>query len=106
MNLEQKELAKIFKKQKFEYWPPLGILARLMEEVGEFARALNKVYGKKKSKKTEAAQDIEDEFGDVLYTLACFANSNGLELDSALQKSIDKVHKNKKELYNIYTISN
>ncbi len=105
MNTQQKELARIFKKQKFEYWPPLVILARLMEEVGEFARILNKVYGKKKSKRTEVAQDIEDEFGDVLYTLACFANANGLDLDRALQKSIDKVHKNKKELYNIYSQS-
>lgn len=102
MNQAQKQLAKIYRKQKFEYWPPLVIFARLVEEVGEFARVLNKVYGNKKSKRCELAQDIEDEFGDILYTLACFANSNKLDLDVALQKSIDKVHNKKKDLYNIY----
>jgi len=102
MNAPQKELAAIYKKEKWEYWPPLVIFARLAEEVGEFARVLNKVYGKKRSKKNESAQDIEDELGDILYTLACFASSHGLDIDKALQKSIDKVHKKKKDLYNIY----
>ena len=32
------------------YWPPLSMLARLMEETGELAREMNHTYGTKKRK--------------------------------------------------------
>ena len=91
MYKEQQSLDRWFKEQDWQYWAPHEILARLMEEVGEFARLVNHEYGPKKKKSEERAQEFEDEIGDILYTLACFANTHGIDLDAALQKSIDKV---------------
>ena len=99
MNKEQKNLDKWFKENKWQYWEPLAIVARLYEEGGEFARLVNDVYGPKKKKASEQAQTFEDEIGDILYTLACFANSHDINLDQALQKSINKVAKRDKNRF-------
>lgn len=87
----QQELDQWFKQKSWDYWTPHEILARLMEECGEFARLVNHVYGPKKKKSTEAEQQFEDEIGDILYTLICFANSNNISLDAAIRRSMDKV---------------
>ncbi len=91
MNKEQQALNSWFKEQGWPYWQPHEMLARLMEETGEFARLVNHEYGPKKKKEGEAAQDFEDEIGDILYTLACFANTHNIDLDAALKRSVDKV---------------
>lgn len=91
MNKEQQALDQWFKDQHWPYWTPHEILARLMEETGEFARLVNHQYGPKKKKDSEEQQDFEDELGDILYTLACFANSHDIDLDAALTRSINKV---------------
>jgi NTP pyrophosphatase (non-canonical NTP hydrolase) len=70
-----------------------------MEETGEFARIVNHLYGDKKKKLSEEEQDMEDEIGDIMYTLICFANSNNLSLDSAIRKSMDKVVKRDKDRF-------
>ncbi|MDO8676643.1 MAG: MazG nucleotide pyrophosphohydrolase domain-containing protein, partial [Candidatus Azambacteria bacterium] len=54
---------------------------------------VNHVYGEKKKKKTEANQELEEEIGDIIYTLICFANSNNIDLDRAIKKRIRKVMK-------------
>lgn len=90
MNIEQREIDRLFKEYKWEYWTPHEILARLFEEGGEFARLINHVYGPKKKKASELTQDMEEELGDILYTLACFANSHDIDLDKALEKSMQK----------------
>jgi NTP pyrophosphatase (non-canonical NTP hydrolase) len=99
MNSHQKQIDDWFKEQKWDYWTPHEITARLFEEGGEFARLVNHVYGPKKKKLEEHAQDIEEEMGDIIYTLACFANAHGIDLDKALQKSIDKVIVRDKDRY-------
>jgi len=71
VNKQQKELNKWFKNKGWEYWPPLSILARLMEETGELARLINHLYGHKPKKALELDQNLEDEIGDILYTLMC-----------------------------------
>ncbi len=91
MNKEQQLIDVWMKEQGWSYWKPHEILARLMEETGEFARLVNHEYGPKKKKEGESVQDFEDEIGDILYTLACFANSHGISLDAALERSIQKV---------------
>ena len=91
MKKYQKELDKFFRENKWPYWSPLVILARLFEEGGELARVVNHLYGKKLKKKTEAEQDLEEEIGDILYTLICFANSLNIDLDRAIKKSFKKV---------------
>ena len=96
MKKYQKELDKFFKENRWPYWPPLVILARLFEECGELARVINHLYGKKPKKKMEAEQDLEEEVGDILYTLICFANSLNIDLDRAIKKSFKKVIKRDK----------
>lgn len=91
MEQHQKDIDQYFRKEGWSYWTPHEILARLMEETGGLARLINHLYGPKKKKVTESAQEIEEEIGDVLYTLACLANVEGISLDEALKKSIDKV---------------
>lgn len=87
----QQELDQWFKDNKWEYWTQHEILARLFEEGGEFARLVNHIYGPKKKKTQEAEQDLEEEMGDIIYTLICYANSNGINMDNAIRKSMDKV---------------
>ena len=77
---------------KIQYWTPHEILVRLMEETGELAREINHLYGPKKKKSTEEVREMEDEIGDVIFTLACLANSKGIDLDKAFQRVMDKHH--------------
>jgi NTP pyrophosphatase (non-canonical NTP hydrolase) len=95
----QKEVDAWFKKQGWDYWEPLAITARLFEEGGEFARLVNHVYGPKKKKLDEQKQDMEEEIGDIIYTLICFANSHDIKLDDAIRKSLDKVTERDKDRY-------
>jgi NTP pyrophosphatase (non-canonical NTP hydrolase) len=99
MEKYQQQIDVWFKEQKWEYWTPLAIVARLYEEGGEFARLVNHVYGPKKKKLDEHAQNMEEEMGDIIYTLICFANSHNINLDDAIQKSIDKVVVRDKDRY-------
>ena len=99
MKKYQKELDKWFKKNGWKYWHPLAQFARLMEENGELARILNHLYGEKPKKSSEEKQELEEEIGDVLYTLICLANSTGVDLDYAIKKSMKKVMKRDKNRY-------
>ena len=75
------------------YWPPLDNLARLMEEVGELARELNHRYGSKPKKAEEPDQDLALELADVLFVLLVIANEQGLDLDDALTRVLEKYRK-------------
>jgi NTP pyrophosphatase (non-canonical NTP hydrolase) len=99
MNPYQKELDQWFREHNWPYWTPHEILARLFEEGGELARLINHIYGPKKKKTDEAAQDLELEIGDILYTLICLANVTGIDLDQAIRKSLDKVAARDKNRY-------
>lgn len=91
MNIHQKRVDAWFKQEGWSYWEPLAVVARLYEEGGEFARLINHIYGPKKKKFDEEKQNIEEEIGDIIFTLICFANSHDIDLDEAISKSIDKV---------------
>ncbi len=52
---------------------------------------INHLYGPKKKKSSESDQDLQEEVGDIIYTLICLANSLDFDLDQATQKSINKV---------------
>ena len=69
------------------YWDKFQILARLAEELGEISSALQRIEGLR-PRKTEV--DLADEVGDLLFTLAAFANINGISLDEAAKKVLDK----------------
>lgn len=99
MKKYQKKLDKLFKKNQWPYWPPLAMLARLFEEGGELARLVNHLYGNKPKKKTESKQDLEEEIGDILYTMICFANALNIDLDEAMEKSLKKAEKRDKHRF-------
>lgn len=99
MNKEQTEIDEWFKTKGWPYWSPHEILARLVEEVGEFARLVNHEYGPKKKKNDERTQEFQDEIGDILYTLVCFANTHNIDLDAALKGSLDKVTSRDKDRF-------
>ncbi len=99
MNQEQKQIDKWFTEKNWPYWSPHEILARLIEEVGEFARLVNHEYGPKKKKSTELDQEFKEEIGDILYALACFANTHNIDLDEALKASLKKVQTRDKDRF-------
>jgi len=72
------------------YFPPLAMLARLTEEVGELARALMHEHGGKTPKQGEAKGDIAEEVADAIFVLLCLANSLGIDLDEAFARMMQK----------------
>ena len=70
------------------YWPPLANLARLFEECGELARAVNQAHGPKPVKSDEVAASLDEELGDVLYVTLVLANSLGLDAASTLEGAL------------------
>ena len=72
------------------YWPPLANLARLFEECGELARAVNQAHGPKRIKAGEAQAAIGDELGDVLYVALALANGLGVDAEEALRAAIER----------------
>lgn len=95
----QQEVAAWFKENNWQYWSPLSILGRLMEETGEFARLVNHLFGDKPKRSDEKQQELEEEMGDIMYTLICFANSHDIDLDQAMRRSLDKVVKRDKDRF-------
>lgn len=85
----QKEVDTYIGQFKEGYFSPLAMTARMTEELGELAREVNHYYGEKPKKSTEKEQTIEEELGDLLFVLLCFANS----LDISMEKSFDMVMK-------------
>lgn len=75
------------------YFPPFELLARLTEELGELSREVQHVHGMKKKKSNEAVRSLEEETGDLLFVLVCFANSQGISLEKALVSVMDKFNK-------------
>ena len=73
------------------YFPPLPMLARLTEEVGELARALMHHYGGKKPKPGEDMGDVAAEIADAMFVLVCLANSLGIDLDEAFGQMMEKI---------------
>jgi NTP pyrophosphatase (non-canonical NTP hydrolase) len=76
------------------YYNELTNTAILMEEVGEVARLMARLYGEQSFKNPEQAQtakeDLADEMADVLFVLICLANQTGIDLTEALEKNLNK----------------
>ncbi|MFC0523173.1 nucleotide pyrophosphohydrolase [Pontibacillus salicampi] len=79
------------------YFSPLSMLARMTEEVGELAREVNHYYGEKPKKSSEQEKALEEEFGDVLFVMMCFANSLNIEVDESFQMVMDKFESRDKD---------
>ena len=86
----QKEVDEWAQQLKTPYWTPLSQLARMIEEVGELARIYNHKYGEKTKKSSEEPDDMEGEMGDILFDLICMANTEGIDLEQAFNKVMNK----------------
>lgn len=72
------------------YWNPSNQMVKLIEEVGELAREINHHYGQKPKKEDEPRGDIALEMGDILFVIACLANSLDIDLEKSFQRVMDK----------------
>jgi NTP pyrophosphatase (non-canonical NTP hydrolase) len=73
------------------YFDPLTNLARLSEEVGELAREVNHRFGQKTRKKDEDEGDLAMEMADILFVVICMANREGIDLQAAFDRMMEKV---------------
>lgn len=72
------------------YFSPLSNLARLTEEVGEFARVINERSGDKPADDPPDQGRVVDELGDILFVVVCLANTFDVDLEAALKAALDK----------------
>jgi NTP pyrophosphatase (non-canonical NTP hydrolase) len=75
------------------YFHPLTNLARLTEEVGELARDVNHHYGQKTRKPDEPEGDMAMEMADILFVVICMANREGVDLQEAFDRMMEKVER-------------
>ena len=94
--MELKELQKAVDDwaNQFEkpYFSPLSLMACITEEVGEVARVMNNLYGDKKKKVDEEEKHLVEEVGDLIFTIVCLANANGISLEDAIKQKFEKVN--------------
>lgn len=86
----QKEVDGYISQFKEGYFPPLSMLARLTEELGELARTLSHDAGFKKPKSGEANGDVAEELSDLIFVAVCLANSLEIDLDQAFAAAMTK----------------
>lgn len=79
------------------YFDPLTNMARLAEETGELAREVNHRFGQKTRKKDEPDGDMAMEMADILFVLICMANREGIDLDQAFERMMEKVESRDRE---------
>ncbi|EIM76151.1 mazg nucleotide pyrophosphohydrolase [Nitritalea halalkaliphila LW7] len=72
------------------YFNELTNTAILMEEVGELARLMARMYGEQSFKASDEDRDLGDEMADVLWVLVCLANQTGVDLSAALRRNFEK----------------
>lgn len=72
------------------YFNELTNMVLLTEEVGELARIIARKYGEQSFKESDKNNSLEEEMADILFVLICLANQTGIDLNSALEKSLDK----------------
>ncbi len=90
----QKKVDQWIKTIGVRYYNELTNTAILMEEVGELARLMARLYGEQSFKKPDdaitAKEDLADEMADVLFVLICLANQTGVDLTAAIEKNLEK----------------
>lgn len=84
----QHDVHSFMESMGWHYWDALGIIGRLGEENGELSRELNHQYGEKQKRDDENEGSVEMEIGDIVYTLACLANSLTFTLPTCTQNHL------------------
>jgi len=82
------------------FWPPLSMLARVTEEVGELARAMNIRYGEKKSKNSNDGREIGQELADILFTILAIAEAQDINLEKVYEEKVCVDFEKMKGVYN------
>jgi NTP pyrophosphatase (non-canonical NTP hydrolase) len=79
------------RKYGVRYFNELTNMAILTEEVGEVARIIARKYGEQSEGTVKTDKlELADELADVLFVLICLANQTGIDLETALQKNLQK----------------
>ena len=86
----QQQVDEWIKQFGVRYFDKLTNLGILMEEVGEVARLMTRIYGEQSFKASDREKDLAMEFGDVLFVLTCLANQCDIDLAQAFQQSMAK----------------
>jgi NTP pyrophosphatase (non-canonical NTP hydrolase) len=97
MQQMQQEVDQYISQFKEGYFSPLAMLARMTEELGELAREINHYHGEKPKKQTEKERTVEEEMGDLLFVLICFANSLNIDLQEAHDRVMHKFNTRDKD---------
>jgi len=71
------------------YWPPLSLLAAVVEETGELAREINDREGYKKKRVLDNT-NLGLELADLLFSLVCIANYYHIDLAEAFKAVMKK----------------
>jgi NTP pyrophosphatase (non-canonical NTP hydrolase) len=76
------------------YWDIPWLLAAITEELGELSRAIQLYSGVRKNyplnQQNLALSPIEEECGDLFFSLVCLVNYFGIDLEAALIKTLKK----------------
>jgi NTP pyrophosphatase (non-canonical NTP hydrolase) len=86
----QRQIDSWIKKIGVRYFSELTNLGVLIEEVGEVARLMTRIYGDQSFKRQGEHPDLGDELADVLFVIGCIANQTGIDLTEAVQKNMNK----------------
>ena len=92
MTIEEAQLKvdEWIKNYGVRYFSELTNTAILMEEVGELARIMARVYGDQSFKESDLKYNLSDEMADIFWVLCCLANQTGVNLTDAFQNNIQK----------------
>ncbi len=96
----QKQVDNWVKKYGVRYFSELTNLGILMEETGELARLMARIYGEQSFKDGENQSGLGDELADILFVLTCIANQCGIDLTQAAIKNFQKKTKRDKDRHN------
>lgn len=83
-----------FIQEQGGYWDIPWLLAAMMEELGELSRVLQIFSGIRETKTSNqgesAKKTVEEETGDLFFSLICLTNSIGIDLEAALLRTLNK----------------
>ena len=75
----QEQVDEWIKTVGVRYYSELTNLAVLVEEVGEVARLMSRLYGDQSFKPSDEGRQLGEEFADVLFVLICLANQTAVD---------------------------
>ncbi|MDX1478223.1 MAG: nucleotide pyrophosphohydrolase [Saprospiraceae bacterium] len=90
----QQEVDRWIRSHGVRYFNELTNTVLLMEETGEFARLVARVYGEQSFKTgkdpVDPKQQIADEMADILFVLTCLANQMDIDLTQSVRANLAK----------------